>query len=254
MTMDVKKFEYPDLTQRRPSGSGTSGIRAYQEPKFEAHVSPKTVDQVHKGKDPSFKLDQIVVDQLGIEAREKAAQETRIGKEIERRWEQAAEQAEVAGYTKGLEEGKKEAYQAELPRIQERVQRLDQVLQEFDKFRDRIFSANEGFLMDLIGEVVGMVVLKEIQLDRDYVKRLVITLLQQLSTRDDLKIHLSQADFANVEELRRALDKEFGKLSNTTIEPSDEIPVGGCKIETRFGVVDASIASQIENVKRALKT
>ena len=253
MTMEVKKFEYPDLTQRKSSSSG-AGVRPFQEPKFEAHVNSKAVDKVHKGGDPSFKLDQIVVDQLGIEAREKAAQEQRVAKEIERRWEQAAEKAEVAGYTRGLEEGKAEAYKAELPRIQERLQKLDHVLQEFDKFRDKIFAANEAFLMDLIGEITGMVVLKEIELDRDYVKRLVVTLLQQLSTRDDLKIHLSQADFANIEELKRALDKEFGKLNNTTIEASDEIPVGGCKIETRFGVVDASIASQIENVKKALKS
>lgn len=253
MTMDVKKFEYPDLTQRRSTG-GAGGVRPYQEPKFEAHVNPNAVDKIHKGGDPSFKLDQVVVEQLGIESREKAAQEQRVAREIERRWEQAAEKAEVAGYTRGLEEGKAEAYKAELPRIQERLQKLDHVLQEFDKFREKIFAANEAFLMDLVGEIVGMVVLKEIEVDRDYVKRLVITLLQQLSTRDDLKIHLSQADFANVEELRRALDKEFGKLNNTTIEASDEIPVGGCKIETRFGVVDASIASQIENVKRALKT
>ncbi len=251
MTMDIKEFIYPDLTQRKaPAGAE---VRAFEEPKFEAHVNLGDVDKVHKGGNVSFKLDPNVVEQLGIDAREKAAQEARISKEMERRWEQASEKAEVAGYTKGLEEGKAEAYKAELPRIQERMDKLDALLQQFDSFRERIFAANEAFLMDLIGEIAGMVVLKEVELDRDYIKRLVITLLQQLSTRDDLKIHLSEADFANVEDLKQALDKEFGKLSNTTIEPSDSIPVGGCKIETRFGVVDASIASQIENVKKALK-
>ncbi len=80
------------------------------------------------------------------------------------------------------------------------------------------------------------------------------TLLQQLSTKEDLKIQLSEADFANVDMLRQSLEKEFGKLNNTTIEANPEIPVGGCKIETRFGVMEASIASQIENVRRALKT
>jgi flagellar biosynthesis/type III secretory pathway protein FliH len=98
-----------------------------------------------------------------------------------------------------------------------------------------------------------MVVLKEVEIDKDYVRRLVITLLQQLGTKDDIKIHLSETDFANVEVLKQALDKEFGKLNNTTIEVSGEVPVGGCKIETRFGVVDASIAAQIENVKKTLK-
>lgn len=253
MTMDVKEFKYPDLTQRKGAGA-SPGVKPFQEPKFEAHVNAKKVDSIHKGTTPSFKLDQIVIDQLGMEDRERALQETRITKELEKRWEQSAEKAEVAGYTRGLEEGKAEAYKAEQPRIKERLDKLDFLLQTLDSFREKIFAANETFLMEIIAEVAGMVVLKEIELDRDYVKRLVIGLLQQLSTKEDLKIHLSEADFANVESLRQAMEKEFGKLTNTTIEASPEIPVGGCKIETRFGVVDASIAAQIENVKAALKT
>jgi len=252
MTMEVKEFVYPDLTKRKAEGPA---VKAYQEPRFEAHVDAKQVDGIHK-KDggPSFKLDQIVIDQLGMEDRENAIREARIKKEIDRRWEQAAEKAEVGGYTRGLEEGKAEAYKAELPRVRERIEKLDHILNEFDSFREKIFKANEAFLMELIGEVAGIVVLKEIELDQDYVRRLVTTLLQQLSTKEDLKIHLSEVDFANVETLRQSLEKEFGKLNNTTIEASAGIPIGGCKIETRFGVVDASIASQIANVKRALKT
>ncbi len=249
MMKNVKTYEYQDLTQK-PSATG---VRAYEEPKFEAHVNAKHVDGIHK-KAESFRLDNIVIDQLGIEKREQAAQEERLRKELERRWEQAAEKAEVAGYTRGLEEGKAEAFKAEQPRIRERIEKLDFILQEFDKFREKIFSTNEAFLMDLIAQVAGMIVLKEVSVDKDYVRRLVTMLLQQIGTKDDLKIHLSEADFENVEVLRASLEKEFGKLNNTTIEVSGEVPVGGCKIETRFGVVDASIAAQIENVQKALKS
>lgn len=249
--MTIRKYECTDFSKKAASGPGE--VRAYVEPKFEAHVNAKQVDSIHK-KAESFRLDSIVVDQLGIEDREREEQEARIRKEMERRWEQAAEKAEVAGYTRGLEEGKVEAYKAELPRIRERIEKLDHLIHTFDSFRERIFSANETFLMDLIAEVAGTIVLKEVSVDRDYVRRLVTTLLAQLSTKEDIKIHLSEADYANVETLRQAIDKEFGKLNNTTIEASPDIPVGGCKIETRFGVVDASIGAQIENVKAALKS
>jgi flagellar assembly protein FliH len=249
--MTVRKFEYTDFSKK--AASQAPEVRPYQEPQFEAHVNAKQVDAIHQKKE-SFRLDAIVVDQLGIEDRERQEQEARIRKELERRWEQTAEKAEVAGYTHGLEEGKAEAFKAEMPRIRERLDRLDHLLRSFDSYREKIFTANEGFLMELIAEVAGMVVLKEVQLDRDYVHRLVTTLLNQLSTKEDIKIHLSEADFANVEALRRAIDKEFGKLQNTTIEVSPEVPVGGCKIETRFGVVDASLAAQIENIKGALKS
>lgn len=251
MMKDVKTYEYTDFSKKAAAPSPS--VRNYDEPKFEAHVNAKHVDSIHK-KGESFRLDNIVIDQLGIEKREQAEQEERIRKEIERRWEQTAEKAEVGGYTRGLEEGKVEAYKAELPRIRERIEKLEHLLVSFDSFREKIFAANESFLMDLIAQVAGSIVLKEVAVDKDYVRRLVTTLLQQLGTRDDMKIHLSETDFENVEVLRASLDKEFGKLNNTTIEVSGEVPVGGCKIETRFGVVDASIAAQIENVQKALKS
>jgi flagellar assembly protein FliH len=248
--MTIRNYEYTNLSKSAPAAPA---IHSYQEPKFEVDTNSKLVDVIHKQAD-SFKLDRNVVEQLGIEDREKKEQEDRLRKELERRWEKAAEQAEVTGYTRGLEEGKAEAFKAELPRVRERIEKLDQILREFDSFRASIFAANESFLMDLIAEVAGMIVLKTVTVDPDYVRRLVTTLLHQLSTKEDIKIFLSQADFANVDALRAALDKEFGKLNNTVIEVSSEIPVGGCKIETNFGVVDASIAAQLENVKAAMKT
>lgn len=248
--MTVRNYEFPDFSKK--AAEKKQEVAPFQEPKFEAHVNAQQVDTIHK-RQSNFRLDDIVVNQLGIEDRDKQEREARILKEIERRWEQTAEKAEVGGYTKGLQEGKAEAYKAELPRIQERIQKLDHLLQSFDSYREKIFAANEAFLMELIAEVAGMIVLKEIAVDPDYVRRLVTTLLQQLGAKDDIKIHLSETDYANVNALRAAIEKEFGKLNNTTIEISPEIPVGGCKIETRFGVVDASIAAQIENVKKALK-
>lgn len=252
MSGGVREFVYQDLSVsgREPEPR----ISSYEAPSFSAQPADRSeAERIHTKTD-AFKLDNIIVGQLGLDEREKKIQEDRIRKEIERRWERTAEKAEVAGYTKGLEEGKTEAFKAEMPRIQERLDKFDAVIQEIDKFRDKLFKVNEAFLMDLITEVAGMIVLKEVQLDRDYIKRLVINLLQHLSTKEDVKIEISESDFANVKDLREALQKEFGKLNNTTIEANPEIPAGGCKIETRFGVVDASVISQIENMKEALRS
>lgn len=250
--MSFQPFQYQGRKKPEPNQGASGGPAKYQEPTFHVGVSEQEADTAHK-KASHFHLDTAVAGQLGIDERERQAQEARMEKELARRWEQASEQAEAAGYTKGLQEGKAEAYKAELPRINERVVRLENLLREFDGFRERIFTANEGFLMDLIARVAGMVALKEVEVDPDYIRRVVMALLQQLGSKDDLKIYLSEPDAANIESLRAAIEKEFGKLQNTSIETSPEIPVGGCKIETRYGVVDASVATQIENVMKSLK-
>ncbi|RZA07648.1 MAG: hypothetical protein EOP11_07120 [Proteobacteria bacterium] len=247
MSNHFKPYEFKEL-----DANGASFTKRFDEPKFASHRDANKIDKSHRGSD-HFSLDHTVAGQLGVHERERQEAEARIQAELERRWEKMAEQAEVAGYTKGLEEGKAEAFKSELPRVAEKLSRFDSVLQEFDGYRAKIFAQNETFLMDLIAQVAGMVALKAVESDPEYIRRLVTTLLEQLATKDDLKIFLSEADFENVEMLRTSLQKEFGKLTNTSIESSPDIDVGGCKIETRFGVVDASVATQIENVMKTLK-
>lgn len=249
--MTFQKYEFKELSTETPKQS-FSEAKTFQEPNFRTQRDAQEVGRILK-KESHFQLDQNVSKQLGLEEKARKEAEEKIEKEISRRWERASEQAEAAGYTKGLEEGQQKAFEAELPRIQEKVAKLDHLMDEMNSLRQKIFAANESFLMDLIARVAGMVALKEVSVDPDYIRRLVINLLHQIGTKDDTKIYLSPQDFQNVDSLYQSLQKEFGKLSNTTVEASDSIPVGGCKIETRFGVVDASVQTQIENVMKALK-
>jgi flagellar assembly protein FliH len=252
--MSFQPFAYRDPSKPAPAATVPGDrAQAYAEPNFELPKDAQAADSAHR-RPGHFKLDREVESQLGIDTRIRDEQDAKLKTELERRWEKMSEQAEVEGYTKGLAEGKAEAYKAELPRINERIEKMDRILQEFDSAREKIFTANEVFVMELVARVAGMVALKEVELDKDYVRRVVMALLQQLGSRDDLKIFLSEADSENIDSLRQVMEKEYGKLTNTMIEVSAEIPVGGCKIETRFGVVDASVATQIENVMKALKT
>lgn len=249
--MTFQKYEFQELSAEQPKKT-FSEAETYREPNFRTQRDAQEVSKILK-QGSNFQLDHHVAGQLGLEEKARKEAEERIQKEIAKRWEKTSEQAEAAGYTKGIEEGRQQAFQSELPRIQEKVAKLDQLIEEMNTFRQKIFQANESFLMDLIARVAGMVALKEVTVDPDYIRRLLISLLHQIGTKDDTKIYLSPPDFANVDALYQSLQKEFGKLSNTTIEASEAIPVGGCKIETRFGVVDASVQTQIENVMKALK-
>jgi flagellar assembly protein FliH len=245
-----QKYDFQDLSA--PSAREAPQVAPYQETKFDLHRDVDAAEAIAR-KAAGFRLDRLVSSQLGLEERERKLSEEQIRKEIEKRWEQTAEKAEVAGYTKGLDEGKQEAYRAELPRIQEKVERLDALLHELSEAKERIFAANEAFLLDLIARVAGQVALKEVSLDPDYIRRLVTGLLHQVGSKEDLKIFLSPQDMANAQGLFDLLQKEFGKLSNTHIEASEEVKAGGCRIETRFGVVDACLSTQVENMMKSLQ-
>lgn len=247
-----------DYTVYTPRNFGTkektSGLAADYEPAAFTTHPQQDVAKIAEKNEAHFHLDRNVSTQMGLEAKQQKEFAAKVQKEIERRWEITKEKAEVEGFTKGLEEGKKEAYQAEKPRIDEKLARLDAFLQSCDKMKEKIFTANEAFLMEIIAQVARMVVLREVEVDKDYLHRVVISLLNQLGTKEDIKIFVAEQDAAVIDGLKAAVEKEFGKLSNTVYERSTQVPPGGCKIETRFGVVDASLQTQIENVMRSLRT
>ncbi len=247
--MTFQRYEFKDLDKPESPQRDSKDFKA---PAFS--VAPEQiVSKTSSKKLAHFRLDQTVASQLGLEEQDRQAFEAKVAEEIERRWAVAKDQAEAAGFAAGLEEGKQQAYKAELPRTQEKVARLERLLVEFDSMRERIFTANEAFLMDLITQVTRMVVLREVEIDKEYIHRVVIALLNQLGTKDNIKIFLSAEDLKTVNTLKDSLQKEFGKLTNTTFEVMKDLGPGSCKIETRFGVVDASLQTQIENVMRSLR-
>ena len=132
-----KKAAEPAASAPVPNGAAapvavSGAVARYQEPTFVSRVNPKEADSVHRTHKGHFHLDNAVSGQLGIEDREREEREVFLEKELARRWEKMSEQAEAAGYRKGLEEGKAEAYKAELPRINERMGKFDVILNELD--------------------------------------------------------------------------------------------------------------------------
>jgi flagellar assembly protein FliH len=263
MTTQFTRFQYTSMdtvvpveapaetdSPASPSGTSENFVPQSFSTKAQPRVEEAAKETIHGGR---FRLDARVANQLRLEETEKKRLEDQITAEIESRWILAKEKAEVAGYTAGLELGKKEAIKAEQPKIQERLDQFDKILHEIDSMREKIFQANEVFLMDIVSQVARMVTLKELEVDQDYLRRVITGLLAQLGKQDDVKILLSEADMGIIDGLRVAIEKEFGKLSNTVIETNLTIPKGGCKLETRFGVIDASAQTQIENIIKALK-
>ena len=229
-----------------------TGVETVSPIKLDQAMDPnvlKTADS----KVEAFQISQLMRTQMGLDELDASRREAEIKKEIDRRWIDAKEKSEVEGYTEGLNQGKIEAREAEKPRIEEKIEKLDSLIAEIDGHRQKLFKVNEDFLMDLLAQVLRVITLKEIKLDKEYVSRLVLHLLNQTGSREDLKILISEEDASILVELRELVKKKNSDLKNTTISKSSEVEPGSCKIETNFIVIDASIEEQIKNAMTILK-
>lgn len=253
--MAFKQFAFEssassDLSEK-PMEESRDGV-SYSLEKFSHAVNNELLDVI-EAEVSRFKVHGLISDQLGLLDRQAKRNEKIIEKEIEDRWILTKEKAEVEGYTEGLNSGKLEAYNAEKPRIDERLSLLDALLTDLASQRELIFRHNEKFLMDLLAQLLRVIVLKEIELDQDYLRRLTLHLLEQVNSTDEIRIVVSEADFENVRDLHSAIKKEMPEYKNLNFDSDPRVVRSSCRVETNSVVVDGSVEEQIRNAMTVLK-
>lgn len=253
MTASFKPFRPVDSKVSPAVSADTAGAP----PSFKSQTFARPVNALVSGTveghgAPGFHVHPLIAGQLGLEEKELARVQAEIEKEIERRWIEAKEKSEVEGFTAGLAAGKKEAILAEKPRIEERLKRMDLLLAQIDQQTKLIFTANEDFLMGLLAQLLRAITLREIELDKEYTKRLVLHLIGQLSEKSDLVLTISDKDVQGMHALSQAIEHKFSTLRNLRLQQSPELSPGSCRLETKTVALDASVEEQIRNAMKVL--
>jgi flagellar assembly protein FliH len=68
----------------------------------------------------------------------------------------------------------------------------------------------------------------------------------------NLRIYLNPNDHQTLEPRIQALIEEFTSLAETELIPDAQITPGGCRVETRFGVIDQQWETQLKRIEEEL--
>jgi flagellar assembly protein FliH len=189
---------------------------------------------------------------LGVEKQEKDHVEGIVRAEVDVR---VAELREAA-YREGMENGRKEGFSSAEQEYRKSVtpvlDAFGKILSEFDGVKKELFIANEAFLVQLVYQVARAVLLKELAADREYVKRLLVHVIEKLGAKDHIRIKISKQDSDNIEGIKEFLKLQIPDLRNIQIEASDELTLGGCKVETDLSRINASIENQLGSIEKIL--
>ncbi len=199
-----------------------------------------------------FNLHPAAKKNLGIEAEERSHLEDLVKAEVEVRLEALRVQAFEEGFEKGRAEGKEKAEGEFFAIVQPLFEQFSNLLQSFDQVKQDVYLANEHFLMQLIYSVAKQVILDDLKVDPNYVKRLTQQIVEKLGAKENIRIRVNRQDFANVEQLREFLKAQFPDLKNVQIDPSDDLALGGVKIETDLSRVNASVEAQLQSIQNSL--
>ena len=98
----------------------------------------------------------------------------------------------------------------------------------------------------------GMIALKEIKQDPQYLGRLCREILERVGVRENIRIRVNAQELQAAGSLKDDLEAALGKLTNISIEASSDVARFGCVVETDWNSVDATLERQMTGVREAL--
>ncbi len=203
-------------------------------------------------KDRRFSLNPLLRDPLSIEAEEMRAMDERVRARVEEIAQEVKSEADLLGYQEGLKKGYQEAFDKFNKEATANLEQFNRMVAEAESAKLEIFRANERFLMEIIFKIGRTITLKELSTDSGYVLRLATELIGKIGVRDHVTLLIHPDDIHTIELLKEGLSKAYDNLTNLKIVPSPQVRRGGCKVETHWNVIDASIDTQIEAIYDAL--
>jgi flagellar assembly protein FliH len=146
----------------------------------------------------------------------------------------------------GRREAEAAARQAAAQEIAALQHRLLQSIESVATLRPRLRLEAERQVVELAIAVARRVLRRQITIDPDAVAGLVRSALDDLSLREVVSIRCHPASTASIQ----AGLERLGAPPALRIEPDPSLEAGAVLVETTYGVLDASVTTQLEEIER----
>lgn len=180
----------------------------------------------------------------------------RLLEEAQREAERLKAEASKAGYKEGYDKGFAQGYAEGLKegkaQYEKQISLLKSVLEEIRKAKERLLEEVEPEIIDLIKIALRKILLREVELDRELVIRVIKTAIKKLEERSKITLRVSPEDLPKVVERREELKRDIEGLKELEIVEDPRVGKGGCIVEGSLGVVDARIERQVEEIERLM--
>jgi flagellar assembly protein FliH len=109
------------------------------------------------------------------------------------------------------------------------------------------------FVVDLTGEALRRCLKDEAEKHGSMVVEFVQEALRKAQDRVHLKLHLNPGDLEEVEAQKQRIGLSVG-VQGIELVPDTRVELGGCRLETEAGSVDAQISTVVDQVRKTLNS
>jgi flagellar assembly protein FliH len=178
--------------------------------------------------------------------RQKAQQEAEILRA------QAAQQAQQSGFEQGLAAGQQAGYEAVTAEYSQHLADLMTNTEAAAALRQSWFANHEKDLVKMAVLIAQKILLTELAISRDSVLKLAAAALKRINDKTAVRLRVHPDDQALVLKAKGPLMLGVDNLTSLEIVADPGVGLGGCVVETRTGIVDARVATQLSEVATTL--
>lgn len=153
-------------------------------------------------------------------------------------------------YANGRREGMEQADE----RLVTATAALTAALEEVSRIRDSLASSGTEDMLRLVMAVSEQVIRREVAADPDVIFAIIENALKSSVQADQYRVRVNPEDLEKVSEKKPLFLASISGLKNLTIEADSSLSPGGCLIDSDLGEVDATLETQLETIRQALKT
>lgn len=199
-----------------------------------------------------FKIDPLIAQQSGVARLQKDALNDRIEEEAFAQLKVIEEKAYKEGFALGQDEGREEAFRVEHARVEAQLNQFDQILQEIENLKKKILKDHEVHIIATVFSLASKVALKNIETESGAVLPVIEQVLMESQDDEKLTLHVAEADYQFIQQLRERTNKLGESLKRVSIEVDQDIRAGGCRMESNYGTIDATIETRVTRAWNAI--
>jgi flagellar assembly protein FliH len=166
------------------------------------------------------------------------------------------------GYAKGMADAMEEGARSreeEKIHMEEQASRLEEEVKRFlekaSLAQEEMIYQTQDELLDLVMAVAEKIIRVSLKSSSEIIVRMLQTATEKLKHQEWVYIYITGCDARTMAQISPALTATLGALSdNIRIVPMGDDEVGTCIIETPEGMIDASVSTQLSNMRDILKS
>lgn len=148
--------------------------------------------------------------------------------------------------------GRREAATEAEVRFGKAADALAEAVEEISRLRESILSNASQDMLHLVLNIARQVIQAELSVNSDVIVGTIDRALQAAVRADSYHLRVNEEDLELVTRQKPLFMARISGLHNLTIEADPEISRGGCRLESEFGAVDATIENQLDVIRHTL--